>query len=102
MIPPFILEINKLETTPWWAKVIAAPDDNNKIVFNKGNSNASIDIKPAGGQWAPISIVGANAEWKKAQKIEIKKNTSLTTNKAKPKLIMCINYYFFSKKNNKP
>lgn len=39
---------------------------------------------PQGGQNDPNSIVGLNLEWKKAQKKEIKKNTSLTINKIIP------------------
>ena len=55
-------------------------------VFNNGTShgfNASI---PAGGQCAPNSTVGAKDEWKKAQKILIKKNTSETTNRTNPRV----------------
>ena len=40
---------------------------------------------PAGGHMLPNSTVGANAEWKYAQKILIKKNTSDTTNITNPK-----------------
>jgi hypothetical protein len=35
-----------------------APDDNNKIVFKKGNPQASIVSIPLGGQTDPNSIVG--------------------------------------------
>lgn len=55
-------------------------------MFNKGISNGFKGSIPAGGQCAPSSTVGANALWKYAQKIEIKKKTSLTINKATPKL----------------
>lgn len=37
-----------------------------------------------GGQWAPISIVGDNALWKKDQKIAKKNNASDTINNATP------------------
>lgn len=60
------------------------PDDNNKTVFNKGSSNALIASIPFGGQWPPNSTVGANELWKKAQKIERKKKTSLTIKRATP------------------
>jgi hypothetical protein len=70
----------------WCAYVTVAPDDNRIIVFSNGISNGLSGSIPAGGQCAPSSTVGARALWKYAQKIEIKKNTSLTINKATPKL----------------
>ena len=56
------------------------------IVFSRGISNGFRGSIPAGGQCAPSSTVGAKALWKYAQKIEMKKNTSLTMNRATPKL----------------
>lgn len=41
-------------------------------------------LTPVGGQHAPISIPGARLVWKKAQKKETKKKTSLTINKSIP------------------
>lgn len=40
------------------------PEDNNIIVFNKGNSKGLIDSTPTGGHWAPNSTVGDKALWK--------------------------------------
>jgi hypothetical protein len=65
-------------------RLFIKPDDNSKIVFNKGiakGSNASI---PKGGQLAPISIAGAKLEWKKAQNIDKKAKISDTINNATP------------------
>jgi hypothetical protein len=55
-------------------------------VFNKGTSKGFIALIPAGGQILPSSTVGANAEWKKAQKMLIKNITSDTTNKRNPRV----------------
>lgn len=46
------------------------------MVFNRGILKGSNGLIPEGGHFIPISIVGDNLEWKKAQKKEIKKNTS--------------------------
>lgn len=54
-------------------------------MFSNGISKGFKGSIPAGGQCAPSSTVGAKALWKYAQKIEIKKKTSLTINKATPK-----------------
>jgi hypothetical protein len=40
---------------------------------------------PTGGQVAPISIVGAKAEWKNPQKTDINAITSLNTNRINPR-----------------
>lgn len=69
----------------WCAYVTVAPDDNRIIVFNNGISNGLRGSIPAGGQCAPSSTVGDSALWKYAQKILIKKNTSLTMNNATPR-----------------
>lgn len=53
-----------------------APDANSIAVFNNGTSNAFNGLIPTGGHMLPISTVGTNALWKKAQKNEIKKHTS--------------------------
>jgi len=52
----------------WCDQVQVAPDDNNKIVFKKGNPQASIVSIPLGGQTDPNSIVGFILEWKKSSK----------------------------------
>lgn len=56
------------------------------IVLSNGISKGFRGSIPAGGQCAPSSTVGAKALWKYAQKIEMKKNTSLTINRATPRL----------------
>jgi hypothetical protein len=61
-----------------------APEHNNNIVLSKGNSEGPIASIPTGGHTPPNSIVGAIAEWKKAQNIAMKKNNSETTNKINP------------------
>jgi hypothetical protein len=66
--------------------VTVAPDDSRIIVFSSGISNGLRGSIPAGGQCAPSSTVGASAEWKYAQKMLIKKKTSLTMNRATPRL----------------
>lgn len=69
----------------WWEKVTVEPEDNNNTVFKNGTDkgfNASI---PKGGQLDPNSTEGERAEWKYAQKMEIKKNSSLIINKITPK-----------------
>lgn len=53
-------------------------------VLSKGNSKGLTASIPAGGQWAPISIVGDKALWKKAQNIAKKNNASDTINRATP------------------
>ena len=60
------------------------PEDSKIIVFMRGTligSNGSIVF---GGHMNPSSTVGAILLWKKAQKNEIKKNTSDVMNKAIP------------------
>lgn len=70
----------------WCAYVTLAPDERSRIVFNKGISNGFSGSIPAGGQALPNSTVGAKAEWKYAQKIEMKKKISLIMNSATPRL----------------
>jgi hypothetical protein len=55
-------------------------------VLSNGISKGFNGSIPTGGQAVPNSTVGARAEWKYAQKILIKKNTSLTINNATPRL----------------
>lgn len=70
----------------WCAYVTLAPDDKSRIVLSNGISKGFKGSIPTGGQAVPNSTVGARAEWKYAQKILIKKNTSLTMNNATPRL----------------
>jgi hypothetical protein len=78
---PFLLPcINE-----WCAYVIVTPDDNNKIVFNNGNSKGFTACIPNGGHWAPNSTLGEIALWKNAQNIAKKKKTSETMNNPTPK-----------------
>jgi len=61
-----------------------APEHNKIKVFNKGISKALKTSIPFGGQIAPISIVGAKAAPKKAQKKAKKNITSDTINNIIP------------------
>ena len=70
----------------WCANVIVAPEDNSRQVFKRGiwkGENTSI---ACGGQTHPNTCVGANAEWKKAQKKAKKNRTSDTINSTIPNL----------------
>jgi len=67
-VPLLLPSINE-----WWAYVTVTPEDNNIIVFNKGNSKGFIACIPNGGHWDPISISGLIPLWKKAQNIAKKK-----------------------------
>lgn len=54
---------------------------------------------PAGGHWAPNSIVGVSALWKNAQKIAKKNKASETINKSTPKFSpFCTARVWFPKK----
>lgn len=66
--------------------VTVAPDDNSIAVFNNGTSNGFNAVIPAGGHTDPISTVGANAEWKNAQKNDTKNITSDNINNSTPNL----------------
>ena len=57
----------------WWAYVTVAPEHNKIKVFNNGISIGLKTSIPFGGQIDPISITGASAAAKKAQK-NAKKN----------------------------
>ena len=57
----------------WWAYVTVAPEHNNNSVLSNGTSIGSKGSIPFGGQIEPISIIGAKAAAKKAQK-KAKKN----------------------------
>jgi len=53
-------------------------------VLRKGTPHGLNVIIPAGGHWAPNSTLGANLEWKNAQKKDRKKNTSDVINSIIP------------------
>ncbi|CAG8655342.1 10220_t:CDS:2 [Acaulospora colombiana] len=65
-------------------QVTVAPEESKRMVLSKGSSHGLIGSIPAGGQAQPSSTVGANAESKKAQNIEKKKQTSETINRMIP------------------
>jgi hypothetical protein len=67
--------------------VTETPDEIRMIVFNKGTWIGQNILIPEGGQINPISIVGDNLLWKKAQKKEIKKKISEIINKIIPSFI---------------
>lgn len=68
----------------WCAYVTVTPDDNNRTVFNKGNSKGLIASIPIGGHCAPSSTAGDNALWKKAQNMAKKNKASEAINRATP------------------
>ena len=83
----------------WCENVTVAPLDNNITVLSKGNSKGLTGSIPAGGHWAPSSIVGVNALWKNAQKIAKKNKASETINKSTPKFSpFCTARVWFPKK----
>ena len=53
-------------------------------MLSNGNSKGLIASIPIGGHFAPNSIVGDKALWKKAQNIARKNNASDTINKPTP------------------
>jgi hypothetical protein len=53
-------------------------------VLSNGNSKGLIACIPIGGHFAPNSIVGDKALWKKAQNIARKNNASDTINRPTP------------------
>ena len=65
----------------WCAYVTVAPEHNKIKVFSSGTSIGSKTSIPLGGQIAPISITGANAAAKNAQK-KAKKNITSDTIKS--------------------
>lgn len=60
------------------------PEDNRITVLRRGNSQGFTAWRPLGGHCIPNSTAGDKAQWKKAQKIETKKKTSLIINKITP------------------
>ena len=63
---------------------MVTPEDNNKIVFIKGNPQTSNGWILFGGQTQPIAIAGDKLTWKNAQKNAKKNMTSETMNNAIP------------------
>lgn len=63
---------------------MVTPDDKRINVLSKGIWVGLKGDTPCGGQFNPSSIFGARLEWKKAQKNEMKKNTSDVMNKIIP------------------
>lgn len=55
-------------------------------MFNSGIAKGLIIEIPLGGHWTPISTLGDNDEWKKAQKKLTKKKISDTIKRIKPSL----------------
>jgi len=68
----------------WWDQVTVTPDLKRIKVLRSGTSNALKVKIDTGGQTFPISGVGLNLLWKKAQKNLRKKKISDTINKAIP------------------
>lgn len=68
----------------WWDHVTVNPEEIKIIVFIRGMSNGLKGLIPNGGHNWPISIAGANDEWKYAQKKEKKNKISETINRIIP------------------
>jgi len=51
-------------TKEWWHIVIEEPEDNKIVVLAVGTSETFTVSIALGGQSGPISVVGANDEWK--------------------------------------
>jgi len=79
-----ILSLKFLLIIEWWVQVIVIPEEIRIIVFKRGISKGLKGLIPKGGQSCPISILGDNEEWKKAQKKEKKNSTSEIINKIIP------------------
>jgi hypothetical protein len=58
-IKPFVIFSQLPLKTALCDQVIVTPEDNNIIVFNKGNPHGSRENMPVGGQIQPMSIEGA-------------------------------------------
>jgi len=74
----------KLASNLLWAQVTLTPEESKIIVFNKGTLQGLKVKIPAGGHLEPSSTLGANLEWKNAQKKDKKKKTSEVINKIIP------------------
>lgn len=80
-ITVFFRAPNKRE---WCAQVTAAPELNNKIVFNNGICQGLNVVKKAGGHMPPKTGLGLKLTWKKAQKKPKKNIISDKINKITP------------------
>jgi len=67
-----------------WPHVIEAPLARSNVVLSRGTSSGSSEESPAGGHTEPNSTLGLREEWKKAQKNEKNKQTSLIMNRIIP------------------
>lgn len=68
----------------WCDHVTVSPEEIKIIVFIRGISKGLNGLIPRGGHNCPISIAGANEEWKYAQKKEKKNKISEIINKIIP------------------
>lgn len=64
----------------WWDQVTVAPLPRRIKVFKRGIWKGLKTIREKGGHSTPISILGLSELWKKVQKKEPKKQTSLKIN----------------------
>lgn len=68
----------------WCAHVTVTPEARRTAVFRSGTAKGFRGVIPVGGHVHPISGVGANLLWKKAQKKAKKNITSEVINKIIP------------------
>jgi len=61
---PRIAPLRLPSISAWCPYVTVAPDDSRRTVLSRGIANGLSASIPAGGHEAPISTVGARAEWK--------------------------------------
>lgn len=80
----WIVLIRFCSSSLWWAHVTVTPDASNVAVFNKGTLYGFKGLIPDGGHEHPISGVGDNLLWKKAQKNAKKNKTSDVINRIIP------------------
>lgn len=87
MINPCFVWVWLFSISLWWAQVTDTPEDSKIIVFKRGIWKGLKALIFLGGHNIPISIAGANLEWKNAQKKETKNKTSEVINKIIPSRI---------------
>lgn len=73
-----------LHIKQWWHNVTVAPEDNKRMVLNKGIPQVLINSIQLAGKKHPHSTGGERLLWKNAQKIAKKNITSERMNKPKP------------------
>ena len=100
--PKIIVHVSLLEALSfllvireWCVHVTVIPELSNVSVFSRGMAVGFRVSMPSGGQFAPISIVGASLLWKKAQKKEKKKSTSDNKQEAKTIKWAELKYYYY-------